>query len=148
MSLGGRAIQTDRWTGGLTAWCHFGLRERLDGDLMSPAKIKVLRLRLHVKCSIFLPDFNQIWIQCQYQFHINIKFHGNPSSGSRTDIWGQTDMTKIIRPLRHYANTPNLHKYRPAAGYCCRIPNITPLEYTCTAALSYVNCQCRNTVQK
>ena len=33
----------------------------------------------------------------------NIKCHGNPSSGSRADICGRTDMTKVIGAIRNYA---------------------------------------------
>jgi len=43
--------------------------------------------------------------------YIDIKFHENPSSGSRvvplgrTD--GQTDMTKLIAAFRSFTNAPN-----------------------------------------
>jgi len=45
-----------------------------------------------VKCPIFLPSFNQIWIFSNYFIEVpNIKFHGNPSSGSGANIRGQKD---------------------------------------------------------
>jgi hypothetical protein len=38
----------------------------------------------------------------------NMKFHGNPSSGSRSDTYGQRDrrkeMTKVVGTLRGYEN--------------------------------------------
>jgi hypothetical protein len=34
----------------------------------------------------------------------NLKFHVNPSSGSRANTCGQTDMTKVIGVFRDYAN--------------------------------------------
>jgi len=39
-------------------------------------------LGLHIKCPT-MSNFNQIWISSTY--FPNIKFHGNPSSGSRGD---------------------------------------------------------------
>jgi hypothetical protein len=39
----------------------------------------------------------------------NIKFHGNPFSGSRSDTCGQTDdMTKVRGAFRVYADAPNI----------------------------------------
>jgi hypothetical protein len=35
-----------------------------------------------------------------------IKFHENPSSGSRRHTDGRTDITKLIIALRNFANTP------------------------------------------
>jgi len=36
----------------------------------------------------------------------NIKFHVNPSSGSRVVPCGQTDMKKLIVVFRNFANAP------------------------------------------
>ena len=36
----------------------------------------------------------------------NIKFHQNPSSGSRVVPCGRTDMTKLIVAFRNFANVP------------------------------------------
>jgi len=42
-----------------------------------------------------LPDFNQNWTFLQIFIEVpNIKFHGNPSGGSRADKCGQTDRKK------------------------------------------------------
>jgi hypothetical protein len=47
---------------------------------------------VHVKCPMFLPDFNQIWICSQIFIEIpNIKFHRNPFKGNGSDTCGQTD---------------------------------------------------------
>jgi len=46
---------------------------------------------------------------------LNIKFHGNPFSGSCADTCEQTDkrtcMTKVIGVFRGYMNAPNLFHY-------------------------------------
>ena len=74
---------------------------------------------IHVKCPLFLYDFNYL----NFSRHIfekensqNIKFHENPSSGSRvvacgrtegrTD--GRTDMKKMIVDIREFANAPTI----------------------------------------
>ena len=56
---------------------------------------------LHGKVRNFLSNFNQI---PRHATHFpkkisSIKFHENPSSGSRAYTDGQTDMTKLIRAL-------------------------------------------------
>ena len=45
----------------LTASYLFTRRKRFYSGLMSPATVKTF-LGLHVRCPIFLPDFNQIWV--------------------------------------------------------------------------------------
>jgi len=49
-------------------------------------------VRSQCQVAMFLSDFNQIWTSST-NFHrvSNINFHGNPSSGSRADICGETD---------------------------------------------------------
>ena len=68
---------------------------------------------VHVKCRLFLSDFNEIWTISKdfSKKYSNIKFHENPSSGSRvvtcgggTD--GQTDMTSLIAAFRDFAKEP------------------------------------------
>jgi len=58
---------------------------------------------------LFSSDFNVTWIFTIYfREDSNIKFHENPSSGSRvvpcggTD--GRTDMTKLLVDFRNFAN--------------------------------------------
>ena len=74
----------------------------------------------HFKCSIFCPPsppilttFRQIFIQAP-----NVKLYSNPYSGSRADIWGQTegqkDMTKTKHAFRNFGK----------AGNNCTLPTI------------------------
>jgi len=64
---------------------------------------------LHVTYPLFLSDFNGTWIFSRQIFEkfSNIKFHENPSSGSRVvpcgRIDGRTDMTKLIVAFRNFA---------------------------------------------
>jgi hypothetical protein len=47
---------------------------------------------LHAKYLVFLSDFNETWISStDFREHSNIKFHENPSSGSRVVPCGWTD---------------------------------------------------------
>ena len=66
---------------------------------------------LHVKCPLFLPDFNKILIfSTDFRNLIKFRFQENPFSGSRvvpcgqTDV--QTDMTKLIVHFSYFANVP------------------------------------------
>jgi hypothetical protein len=59
---------------------------------------------------------NVHWFSCKVNFillpaHIfeefpNIKFHENPSGGSRVVLCGRTDMTKLTDNFRNFANVP------------------------------------------
>jgi len=53
-------------------------------------------LGLHVKCLTFLSDINHIFIKTPAN-----KSHGNPSSGSRTDIYvdKQMDVMELVGPF-------------------------------------------------
>jgi hypothetical protein len=67
---------------------------------------------LRVKYPLFFSDFNETWIfTTVLENYSDIKFHENPSSGSRVVPCGQTDgqtgMTKLIVALRNFAKTPN-----------------------------------------
>jgi hypothetical protein len=62
---------------------------------------------LHVKyrycCQILMKlEFSRQILE----IYSNIKFHENPSSGSRVVACGQTDMTKLIVAFRNFANAP------------------------------------------
>jgi len=47
---------------------------------------------IHVKCPLFLSDFNENWISRQmFEKAPNIKFHENPSNGSQVVPCGWTD---------------------------------------------------------
>jgi hypothetical protein len=84
---------------------RFSFQEEL-GDTASK-----MSKRLYVKYLLLLSDFNETWI---FSTHFrkkkkrssNIKFHQNPSSGSRVVPGGQTDMTKLIVAFRNFANAP------------------------------------------
>jgi hypothetical protein len=67
-------------------------------------------LGLNAKClDIFVRFrvYRQIFIKVP-----NIKFHGNPSSGSRADTRGQAHMVNLIGAFRDYVNAPKktIHK--------------------------------------
>jgi hypothetical protein len=68
--------------------------------------------RLHVNYPLFLSSISESWTFSQriFEKHSNIKFHENPSSGSRVKPCGrsdwQTDMTKVMVAFRNFANAP------------------------------------------
>ena len=63
--------------------------------------------RLHVKYPFFLSDLMNFEFSQQIFENIsNIKFHQNPSNGSRVVPCGQTDMTKLTVAFRNVANAP------------------------------------------
>ena len=74
-------------------------------------------LRLHAKCPIFLPDFNQVW-SSSTRFSIevpHIKFDRNPSSGNgiattcrRTYGWTNTRLKEFFIG---YAKAPKMYLY-------------------------------------
>ena len=41
-----------------------------------------------------------------FEKYSNIKFHENPSSGSRVVLYGRTDITKLIVAFRNFAKAP------------------------------------------
>ena len=69
--------------------------------------------RLQVKHPLFLSDFNKYFFSTDFRKSSYIKFHQNPSSGSRVVPCGQTDMTNLIVVFRNFANEPKnvLPKY-------------------------------------
>ena len=53
-------------------------------------------LGLYVKCPIFWSDITTFGMYRQVFIKVpNIKFHEYPSSGTKADTCGQTDMTKL-----------------------------------------------------
>jgi hypothetical protein len=84
---------------------HFSFYEEM-GEIWSEMFIS-----LHVKYPLCLSDFNETWLfSTDFQKHSNIKFHENPSSGSRVVPCGRTDrrtdMTHLIAAFRNLANAP------------------------------------------
>jgi hypothetical protein len=67
---------------------------------------------VHVKYPLFLSDCNETWIlSTDFEKSPNIKFHENPTSGSRVVPCGRTDrwthgQTKLIVVFRNFANAP------------------------------------------
>jgi hypothetical protein len=52
-----------------------------------------------------------------FEKYSNIKFHENPSSGSRIVSCGWTDMANLVVTFRSFANAPNESwKFMPSAG--------------------------------
>ena len=62
-------------------------------------------IRLHVKCPLFLLDFNKFEFPgLSLQKQLRITFYENPSSGSRTD--GRTNTKRLLVTFRNVANAP------------------------------------------
>jgi hypothetical protein len=65
--------------------------------------------------------FCHILMKLEFSRHVlekysNIKFYGNPSSGSRVVPCGRTDMPKLIVAFRNFANAPKNGRLRQT-GY-------------------------------
>ena len=64
-------------------------------------------LGLHVQCPLFCPILMKLeFCRRNFEKSPNIKFHENPSSGSRVVPCGRTDMMKLIVAFRNFANAP------------------------------------------
>jgi hypothetical protein len=76
-------------------------------------------LGLHVKCSIFLPDYNQIWIFIKSSISRVTEVRQKELRWYlRTD--GQTeDMTKLMDALRDKENVPKKEELRTVRLPCC-----------------------------
>ena len=64
----------------------------------SSCKVSVIFCRILIKRKFSRPIFKK---------SSNIKFHQNPSIGSRVVPCGQTDMTKLIVVFHNFSNAPN-----------------------------------------
>ena len=97
----------------LTAWCHNTRRQRSYDDILLPHNNTYGGP--HLKCPIFLQDFNKIW-SFSTDFHevLSIKSRTNPSGASSGDTCRQTDSrthrrtntVKLTSAFRDYAHTP------------------------------------------
>jgi len=72
---------------------------------------------MNIKYSIFLSDFNGIWVFRQiFEKYSHIQFHEIPFSGSQvprapTDGLRQTDMTQLIVAFNNFANAPKIEAW-------------------------------------
>jgi hypothetical protein len=91
---------------------HFSFQEEMGEIWPKPILVFILSTR-YCHILIKLEFYPQI-----FEKHSNIKFHENPSSGSREVPCGHTDgqtyMTKLTVALRNFAHTP-ADNYRPTA---------------------------------
>ena len=61
----------------------------------------------HVEYSLCLPVLMKLeFSRPIFKKKSCVKFHGNPSGGSRVFPWGRTDMTKLIVDFLNFANAP------------------------------------------
>ena len=87
-------------------------------QLLSETFLIIIRIERDVYCNVhwsssmyplFLSDFNETNFSRQiFQKYSNIKFHENPSSGSRVVPYGQTDRPDEAKTavFRNFANAP------------------------------------------
>jgi hypothetical protein len=87
-----------------------------------------IHIGLHVECPLFLLDFNETWI---FEKYSNIKFHENPSGGSRVVPCGRTDTTKLTGAIRNFASARKKCKLFRSSScmwaflYACDIPRFS-----------------------
>ena len=76
---------------------------------MGGAKNTIMYIGLHVKYPLFFSDLNETWTFFTdfRKKYWNVKFHENPSSGSRVVPCEQTNTTKLTVAFRSFANAPN-----------------------------------------
>ena len=61
----------------------------------------------HVKYPLFLSDFNKnLNFRDRFKKKANIKFHENPSSGSRDVLWGRADRMTDGHEFHNFTNVP------------------------------------------
>jgi len=82
-------------------------------------------IHFHVKCSLFSTDFDET---SDFSAHFLkkysiMKFHENPSSGSRVILCGRidrrTDITKLTVAFRIFANSPKSSPLCPKSTFLC-----------------------------
>jgi hypothetical protein len=75
----------------------------------------------HVKYRYYCEILRQLEFSRQIFENTHIKFHENPSSGSRVVPCGRIDMTKLIVAFRNFANAPKTIRGRyshVSAAHC------------------------------
>jgi len=75
-----------------------------------------------------------------FEDYSNIKFHENPSSGSRVVPRGRTDVTKIILDFHNFENAPKSHLmlYREIIAVCSEI-HTKHVNTVCGLNVEFVN---------
>jgi len=68
-----------------------------------------MHIGLHVKCPLFLPDYNGTTVSRHiFEKYSNLKYHENPSCGSRVVLCErkdrQTDVTELIVIIQNFGN--------------------------------------------
>ena len=72
---------------------------------------------LHIKYPSLVSDFNEtcIFFGQIFERYPNIKFHENPSSGSRVVPCGRTDIHEAIRPFSQFCERAPPPKKKPVS---------------------------------
>jgi hypothetical protein len=86
-------------------------------------------IRLHVRYSLFLSDFNGIYkfsTDFRQKKNSNIKFNQNPSSGSRVVPRGLTDTTKLISFFANFRT--RLKNVYTCSVYTKQTPLVTAMK--------------------
>jgi hypothetical protein len=86
---------------------------------------------LHVKYPLLLSDFNETLISLtDFEKYSDIKFHENPSSGSRFVPCGRMDRhAEAIVALRNFANAPKIYILPTQGVYVFCVDLRTNSEY-------------------
>jgi hypothetical protein len=75
----------------------------------------------YVKYRLFLSNLSEFLFKLIFEKYSNIKFHENPSNGSRGFPYGRTDRRRDIAKLegafRNFANAPESHVYHSSQFY-------------------------------
>jgi hypothetical protein len=108
-------------------WVPFALLSAYKIFSIAVSNINVLSP--HAKYPACLSDFNQIWSwSTHFRPSPKYHFHGNPSTGSRADTYGQTWRSQQT-PFAIYANAPKKKKLR-IQTWLCWLPEQPTAVYT------------------
>ena len=100
---------------------------------------------LHVKCPLFLSDFNETWsfsthFRKIFKYQISWKsFQWEPSCSMRRE--GRTDITKLIVAFNNFAKVPRNHttRHNDACLPACCCDNLPKLKQLLESVLFYVH---------
>jgi hypothetical protein len=85
-------------------------RDMIKNVKSSSCEVPVIRVRCQWNLDFPREIFEKYW---------NIKFHENPSSGSRVLPCGRTFMTKLIVSFRNFSNAPKTYTLCPEIAFMC-----------------------------